>query len=497
MATTPPDRLQAVEPEGAAEGLNNCIIRQAADSKPNSGRFNAVHNPTPYLAGRIAVTVVPVTTDDQEFSTDTFNLVLGEIQEGLMGPADSGPDLAVAEFYNTKFNCGLEFSVHQAETEYLGSNPMGMTANEIIDSVEQIASRWGSEEGSSAVEAFNRTQLQSQGSDWAFTVFILNDVDDKDGRLADGRFAFVPHPSAPYMVLTARGGPWGISRLNRVFVHELHHIFGALDEYRGSGVPADAQSGYLRVPNSNAQTESPEHDYVCISRDPEAGAICPFTLGQVGVRAPSSPADSVPDAIQFAPGGGKHENQVSIQVDGWREYDADGDSIPEPGESGDLLLSIVNNTPVLMRNLELEIVSTIGGSESTRLHLPIGHIPAMSRTSDPNVTGIEITLDDTLTDDDAILISTTMRTSRGWTFEHSVTLNVSESVESAVVESVNSRSWDEWDWGEGPIDNNALGVASGAEEDLMPDAGCGGFGVLSLLGFLGPAMLQKGKHDAR
>src|SRR5439155_5154437 len=99
---------------------------------------------------------------------------------------------------------------------------------------------------STDIRAFNDYTRQQAGTDWAFTMFVVNNDNDPDKLFgiggsftqafsyAGGRFMIVPS-----------------SRPASTYSHETGHQFWALDEYLGGGTYT-AQRGYYNTPNLNA-----------------------------------------------------------------------------------------------------------------------------------------------------------------------------------------------------------------------------------------------------
>lgn len=76
------------------------------------------------------------------------------------------------------------------------------------------------------VRRFNQDQRTLHGTDWAFTIFVVDSSDDQDRQFAAGPghrgdFAF---PGGLFMVVPS-------TRTAEIFAHELGHIFWAMDEY--------------------------------------------------------------------------------------------------------------------------------------------------------------------------------------------------------------------------------------------------------------------------
>jgi hypothetical protein len=78
------------------------------------------------------------------------------------------------------------------------------------------------------------------GNDWGFVIFVVNSLNDVDGRFTDGIFGY-SYLGGPFIVLTYDNDGWGIARMNQVAAHEMGHVFYATDEY--DGIPQF--SGYL------------------------------------------------------------------------------------------------------------------------------------------------------------------------------------------------------------------------------------------------------------
>ncbi len=96
------------------------------------------------------------------------------------------------------------------------------------------------------IRSFNHAQRLAYGTDWAFTVFVVNDANDDDGMFKSGG-AF---PRA----FSYAGGQFMISPAGRpasTFAHETGHMFWARDEYYRGGNYADRR-GYYNAQNVNA-----------------------------------------------------------------------------------------------------------------------------------------------------------------------------------------------------------------------------------------------------
>jgi len=93
--------------------------------------------------------------------------------------------------------------------------------------------------------AFNHAQREIHETDWAFTIFVVNDESDSDGRFEPGGFDRAFAFSGGRFFITPAGRP------DSTFAHETGHMFWARDEYRGGGNFADTR-GYYDAHNHNA-----------------------------------------------------------------------------------------------------------------------------------------------------------------------------------------------------------------------------------------------------
>ncbi|MGE5264777.1 MAG: CAP domain-containing protein [Acidobacteriota bacterium] len=151
------------------------------------------------------------------------------------------------------------------------------------------------------VYAYNNWMRQKYGTDWAFTIFVANSLNNSSGTFSNGYFAYSYVPG-PFSVTTYDNDGYSINNMASVIAHETGHIFGALDQYSGANVACTATSGYLVLQNQNSQQN-------CSSNEDSImrGGVTPysrnlvdaFALGMVGNRA--SKSNKLPDPINTTP----------------------------------------------------------------------------------------------------------------------------------------------------------------------------------------------------
>lgn len=124
------------------------------------------------------------------------------------------------------------------------------------------------------------------GTDWAFTVFLVDNSNDFDSCFSDGYHAYAylggPFTVCPYL---RYGGPPGPT-LKEVFTHELGHIFYATDEYWSN----PEYSGYLNALDNDLSG--------CIM-DTLAWCISSGTIKQVGWQ--DTDGDTILDILDVEP----------------------------------------------------------------------------------------------------------------------------------------------------------------------------------------------------
>lgn len=124
------------------------------------------------------------------------------------------------------------------------------------------------------------------GTDWVFTVFLVDNSNDADGYFSDGYLAYAylggPFTVCPHII---PGGPPG-PMLREVFAHEMGHIFYATDEYNG----VTEYSGYL----NSADVEGSGGIMDNLGLSPSSG-----TMEQVGWK--DTDGDNIPDILDTFP----------------------------------------------------------------------------------------------------------------------------------------------------------------------------------------------------
>jgi hypothetical protein len=130
-----------------------------------------------------------------------------------------------------------------------GYEPIARTSDEYTGWVDDFVEYVGFDQSTSVganLRAFNDFSRQTQQTDWAFTIFVVNNAADSDKLFGTGgqfsqAFAF---PGGQFMVVPA-------SRPAATYAHETGHQFWARDQYLGGGSWQQFR-GYYNTQNYNA-----------------------------------------------------------------------------------------------------------------------------------------------------------------------------------------------------------------------------------------------------
>src|SRR5262245_52325672 len=201
----------------------------------------------------------------EEWTTDSIAAVKAKISAGLQWWEDTLANMfpnAPANLLNFQINWQYaDNPVHTGyepiarNSNYFGdAQTVGAGHGWVYDFLHQVHFD-ASGDFSTDIRSFNDFTRQQAGTDWAFTIFVVNDANDPDKLFASGgdfskAFSF---SGGRFMVVPA-------SRPNRTFAHETGHQFWALDEYADAGSSTDAR-GYYNTPNSNA-ADNPAEGFV-------------------------------------------------------------------------------------------------------------------------------------------------------------------------------------------------------------------------------------------
>ncbi len=181
--------------------------------------------------------------------------------------------------------------------------------------ISQALSHIGYSEGSDLLRthAFNNDTRTEFGTDWVFTAFVADASVNEcwQGPPPDQLYAAYAYLGGPYLVVPypACGYGDGIG-FSKVFIHEMSHIFWALDEYASAEQTCNDRSGYLNYDNRNTLFNPCQTTVSCIMQgglQVSPLPVCYYTRGQVGLGAHAYYWGTVPEIYDVAPGAVFHE----------------------------------------------------------------------------------------------------------------------------------------------------------------------------------------------
>jgi len=260
------------------------------------------------MLGDVYVTVVLMESNDQvsafndnseTWTASAIAAVKSKIQEGLQWWESA---LArITDKHALDFVIDFQHADQPVPTRY---EPIINVSSKFNDWIYDFLDLVGhNREGSysSDIRSFNNSQRLMHGTDWAFTIFVVNDEHDSDGSFAppsgpgdfDKAFAF---SGGRFFVMPA-------GRPASTVSHETGHMFWALDEYYNAGRFAYSR-GYYSTQNSNSW-DNPAFSNPGSGQSQQPSIMASGDLLQQAYVANTS-------------------SRASLEMIGWRDSDGDG-----------------------------------------------------------------------------------------------------------------------------------------------------------------------------
>ena len=149
----------------------------------------------------------------------------------------------------------------------------------------------------------NDTRAQFE-TDWVFTAYVVDASVNGCWQGGSGTYYAYGYHGGPYMVIPFPTCGWDhMEGFMHIFIHEVGHVFWALDEYVNAAVTCEDSVGYLNVPTRNTRfmpCEDPLQD--CIMNNAPLTVplpVCTYTLGQLGITDDNQ--NGVVDIYEVAP----------------------------------------------------------------------------------------------------------------------------------------------------------------------------------------------------
>jgi hypothetical protein len=258
-----------------------------------------------YMLGDVLVTVVLMESNSNVSATNSNTenwtpALIAATKQKVQTGIEWWEQTLATRFPNSPQQLDFRFDFTYADNPVLTNyEPISLTSTYFQSWMYDFLDPLGYNTGgkfSNDIRAFNHAQRLAHGTDWAFTVFVVNDTVDGDGKFA----STCAGPDCFPQAFSYAGGQFIVSPAKRpasTFAHETGHMFWAKDEYSGGGSYLDRR-GYYNTQNWNA------------SNNPTPG----FT--QVISMMRENPLDTAYTTHTSSPS--------SLAMIGWRDSDGDG-----------------------------------------------------------------------------------------------------------------------------------------------------------------------------
>jgi hypothetical protein len=283
------DLNEIMSPISASFGYDDYLIppllsRKEAQS-PSASPGPGPDDQSEYMIGDVAVTVIfpesngSIDPNKENWSISRMDTCLSEIRAGLDWWENQEPKVH------------LDFAIYNYGAKATSYEPITRPHTDQSLWIGEILTGLGYTSGScfDKVVDLNNAQRSLYNKDWAYTIFVVDSLNDADGKFADGLFSYA-YLGGPFLVMTYDDNNYGIGNMDLVAAHETGHIFYATDEYDD----IREYSGYLNI-----------QEYAnlgCIMYGYFSSHVCLFTRAQVGWRDSDGdgifdPVDTFPDTL--------------------------------------------------------------------------------------------------------------------------------------------------------------------------------------------------------
>lgn len=272
-----------------APDLSTRYLRAASGAallsqSPSPGYFET----SEYLIGSAAVGVVflesngTVDSSTEDWTSTRESWVVGNISSGLSWLAGYYLNASVSFVYDIHY--GVPTSYEPITRPYTNES---LWIGEAMAYLGYSGTYYFTQ-----VRDYVNSLRVTNGTDWAFAIFVVDSLNDADGKFSDNYFAYA-YLGGPFLVVTYDNDNYGISNMDWVSVHETAHIFYATDEYDN----VVQNSGYLNAPDTQFTTN-------CIMGQTSLPGslpwnICSNTQLQLGWR--DTDGDGVQDIVDTFP----------------------------------------------------------------------------------------------------------------------------------------------------------------------------------------------------
>jgi len=261
---------------------------KAVTLSPNPGFYET----SEYMIGSCAVSVIFLESNGvndpstEDWNTNEINQVKSEIQQALNWWKNQNANAGITFVYDWQTSVPTSYEPINRPSVFTDNSHEKLWVNEAMAYFGHTTGDW-----MYRTRTHNNAVRNNKGTNWGFTVFIVDSSNDADGFFSDG----FPYCAWAYygifLVMTydngkVSSGGWGINRMDQVMAHETGHIFWATDEYNGQA----EYSGYLNGADVEGSGCLMCNNNLCLSSG---------TILQVGWR--DTDVDTIQDIIDTNP----------------------------------------------------------------------------------------------------------------------------------------------------------------------------------------------------
>jgi len=220
------------------------------------------------MEGENAVGIVFVESSESggpRFGTNERNEICQEVIDGFNWLAAEQPDGNLSWVYDFQF---IEIDVANGSGDPDESYWRDPAMAKVEYDGNTYSASWG------AIAEYREDMRVANWSAHAIVVFVTPYANSWHGYASSGRLTLADKDD---------WGGWGRSKIDRITSHEVCHLYGAADEYTGSGTPCSSCGGTHgcdNIPNGNCG-DCARPQQRCVMEG-ASGVMCAYTRAQIG-----------------------------------------------------------------------------------------------------------------------------------------------------------------------------------------------------------------------
>ena len=243
-----------------------------------------------YLIGSVAVGIIllesngTIDPSNETWSSEREAQVVNETFGGLTWLANQNPQANISFIYDIHYAIPTSYEpINRPTTDQnlwitQAMNSLGYTSTDYFTQVRD----------------YIHALRLNYHTDWAFSIFIVDSLNDTDGCFTNWidanhtrKWSAYAYLGGPFLVMTYDNEGYGIGNMDYVSAHESCHIFYATDEYDGYS----QTSGYLGVQDFEGSG--------CMMQYGNTWWLCSNSKKQLGWR--DTDADGIQDIVDTYP----------------------------------------------------------------------------------------------------------------------------------------------------------------------------------------------------